>query len=307
MALPSLDDITLPLLQVLNDGKERRVRDAAKALEQVFNLTEEDLRQTVSGGEQKFLNRVWWARTHLVKAGLVMSPKRGHIRITDAGRAILKNPTERLSAKFLAQQSTDFADFFYGSKEKGGGSGPTPVIEPIDDGLTPIERMDQAVGQLRSALRDDLLKQIHTCSPEFFEHLVLNVLVAMGYGGNFQDSGQVVGGPGDKGVDGIINEDRLGLDKIYLQAKRWVEKVSGSEIQKFIGALQMRNARKGVFITTSDFTHSARDAVANLAFAVVLLNGNQLAELMIEYKVGVAVEQSFEVCRMDMDYFGEEE
>lgn len=303
MPLPTLDDIVLPLLEILGDGMEWRVRDASRQLEAKFGLTKEDLREAVSGGMQKFLNRVWWGSSHLFKAGLAERPSRGFLRITPAGRGVLAKHPARLDARTLAELSEEFRNFFYGIADEERPPAAAATREPV--AVSPIEQIEQGVSLLHKELREEILARVLECTPEFFERLVVKVLVAMGYGGNIKDAGQAVGRSGDGGIDGIIKEDRLGLDRIYVQAKRWKENVGSPEVLGFVGALSARHARKGGFITTSDFTASAREAARNLATAVVLINGQHLAELMLEHGVGVSLEHEFKVLRLDQDFFSD--
>jgi restriction system protein len=304
MAIPDYQTLMLPLLRFCADGSDHRIGEAVAHLADEFRLTEDERRTMLPSGLQTIIvNRVGWARTYLVKALLLEVPKRGYVNISARGMDMLNRNPERIDVRFL-EQFQEFREF----RQKRN-----PQIEPQDqadddshDNQTPAEAIDYAYQQLRHDLARELLDQVKACSPEFFERLVVEVLVAMGYGGSRKDAGETVGRSGDGGIDGIIKEDRLGLDVIYIQAKRWQNTVSRPEIQKFVGALQGQRARKGIFITTSDFTKEAVEFARNLESKVILIDGQRLAELMIDYGVGVAKVVSYNIKRVDSDYFVEE-
>lgn len=301
MSIPKYQELMLPLLKLLEEEKERSNREAIEALAAQFKLTPEE-RQTLlpSGQQAVFDNRVGWARTYLKKAGLLESPRRGWLRITELGRSVLQQHPDRIDVAFLMQFPT-FQEFWNrqtAEPPKGGPEG--------EEMATPEERLAETYGLLKKNLASELLKQVVICSPSFFEKLVVRLLVAMGYGGSFEDAARAVGGSGDEGIDGIIKEDPLGLDVVYIQAKRWERPVSRPEMQKFVGALQGHHARKGVFITTSTFTKEAKDYVARVDNKIVLIDGPRLADLMIEYDVGVTTTTIYKLKRVNQDFFTEE-
>lgn len=303
MTIPDFQTIMLPLLNFASDGEEHRFRDAVETLAEYFDLdAKERLELLPSGRYPIFDNRVGWASTYMKKAGLMEGPRRGYLKITSRGLSVLKGQPEALNSKFL-ERYPEFVTF----RTKNGQSKNTqlqPTIEDADE-KTPIEAIEIAYQTVRNNLVTELLQQIKNCSSGFFESLVVEVLVKMGYGGTRKDAGEVLGGSGDEGVDGVINEDRLGLDVIYIQAKRWEGTVSRPEIQKFVGALLGKQARKGVFITTSDFSKQAKDYASAIESSVVLIDGEALAGLLIDYNVGTAIESSYEIKRVDSDYFDE--
>jgi restriction system protein len=304
MAIPDYQTIMLPLLQMAADRQEHSLREATDCLGEHFGLTEEELKELLPSGQSfAFGNRVGWARTYLKKAGLLKSTRRGHFAITDRGQQVAENPPERIDNKFL-DQFQEFIEFRTVRKDDGEPS-PTPVPE-TDSEATPEETLESAYSKLRESLVSELLQTISECSPAFFERLVIDLLVAMGYGGSRREAGQAVGRSGDGGIDGIIKEDRLGLDIIYVQAKRWEANIGRPEIQKFAGALQGQRARKGIFITTSGFSREAEEYAANIDSKIILIGGDQLANFMIDHNVGVSRFASYEVKRIDSDYFVEE-
>lgn len=300
MTIPKYEEIMLPLLELLENTGERSFREAVEAIAQEFKLTREERRMLVPSGHQPvFDNRVSWACTYLRKAGLLESPSRGRLRITKHGRSVLQQKPGRVDVAFLMQFPA-FQEFRARRMRKfprGGRDG--------EETATPEERLADTYEQLRQDLAGELLEQVRACSPSFFEELVVRLLVAMGYGGTFEDAARAVGGSGDEGIDGIIKEDRLGLDVVYIQAKRWAGPVGGAEIQKFVGALQGHHARKGVFITTSSFTKGASDYVARIDNKIVLIDGPRLADLMIEYDVGVSTTTIYKLKKVDSDFFSE--
>ena len=242
----------LPLLEFAGDNKPHSINDAAEALAKRFNLTQEEQDNLLPSGKQEiFRNRVGWARTYLKKSGLIDYSERGIFCITPRGLFVLKNKPEKIDSKFLAQFK-EFQDFIAVHKE---GTKPPPPGK-----ITPKEQIEYAYEQLVDALEEEVLQQLKTVTPKRFEHIVIDLLVAMGYGGNRQDAAKAIGGSGDEGIDGVINEDKLGVSKIYVQAKRWVDNVSQKEIRNFIGSIDIKHADKGVFITTSDFRPDAADA-----------------------------------------------
>jgi len=304
MAIPDFQTLMLPLLSIAADEREHALRDVTEQLAQQFGLSEEE-RQTLlpSGRQTTIANRVGWSRTFMLKAQLLESTRRGYFRITQRGLDLLKQKPQSIDVGVLAQYP-EFNEFRNNRKGETADSEPATVEKGSE--ATPEESLEFAYQRLRNELADELLRTIASCSPAFFERLVVDLLVAMGYGGSRQDAGRAIGKSGDDGIDGIIKEDRLGLDIIYLQAKRWQGVVGRPEIQKFAGALQGHRARKGVFITTSSFTREAEEYVSRIDSKIILLNCQELAQLMIDHNVGVATQDTFVLKRIDTDYFIEE-
>ncbi|MFG7003107.1 restriction endonuclease, partial [Burkholderia pseudomallei] len=251
-------------------------------------------------------NRVGWARTYLKQAGVVESKKRGYFNITERGNALLAQDPHRIDNRTL-DQYPEFATFRQ-KKTDYAQATVTPVSQPgvsapENDGSTPEESFAQAYQRLRANLEAELLDQVKSSTPSFFERLVIDLLVAMGYGGSRQDAGSVIGRSGDGGIDGTIKEDKLGLDVIYVQAKKWEGTVGRPEIQKFAGALQGQRANKGVFITTSAFTREAKEYAGVIASKIILVDGDELVKLMVDHNVGVSTVSTFHVKKVDSDYF----
>jgi restriction system protein len=303
MAIPDYQTLMLPLLKIASDGREHRVRDALEQLASEFELTDAERAELLpSGTAPVFDNRAGWARTYLKQAGLLVSPKRGIFQITDAGRQLLAKTPTRINVTLLDQYPTFVA---FRNRRKDDVEDQTikvPSIPPASD-ETPEDALAAAYKTLRQNLESELLDQVRAASPAFFERLVIDLLVAMGYGGSRQDAGRAIGRSGDEGIDGIIKEDKLGLDTIYVQAKRWEATVGRPEIQKFAGALQGQRATKGVFITTSSFSREAQDFANNISSKIILIDGERLAGLMIDHNVGVAPVGVYELKRVDSDYF----
>lgn len=306
MAIPDYHTCMLPFLHFLGDNKEHSLREAEESLAEYFKLSDAERAELLPSGQQCiFRNRIGWARTYLKKACLVEAPKRGVFKITDRGLKILATNPVRIDGKFL-EQFPEFIEFRDVSKttnetktdSEPAGAGPVATA-------TPEEAIELAFQGLREQLVQELLAVVLNCSPTFFEQLVVDLLVKMGYGGSRRDAGERIGQTGDGGIDGIIKEDRLGLDAIFIQAKRWQGSVGRPEIQKFVGALQGQRARKGVFITTSSYTADAIDYASRIDTKVVLIDGKALSALMIDFDVGVSVSASYVVKRIDSDYFEE--
>lgn len=301
MAIPDYEALMLPLLKIAAtaNGQEIRLSVAADELAAQFKLTDKERTELLpSGGTFKFASRVSWARTYLQKACLLDAPRRGFFRLTPRGASILKQSPVKIDNKLLAQ----FDEFkaFQGKKKVAKQS----EAEPQE---TPIESISSFYEQLREALAFELLDRVKKCSPQFFERLVVHVLLKMGYGGSLKEAGEALGKTGDGGVDGVIREDKLGLDNIYIQAKRWTDKPVGSpDIDQFAGALSKKKASKGIFITTSVFTKDAMVSVRDYTSRIVLIDGPQLAKYMIDYGVGVSVMDVFELKKIDSDFFEEE-
>jgi len=301
MGVPDFQSIMLPLLRLAGDGQEHVLREAIDALSVEFRLTEADRKELLPSGRQvTFNNRVGWARTYLTKAGLIELPKRGHFHITSRGLEALKTNPPKINIAFL-EQYPEFIEFRSRDKKPS----PSGTDEVQTDEQTPEESLESAYQKVRRGMATELLRTIKGCSPEFFERLVVDVLLKMGYGGSLKEAGQAVGRSGDGGIDGIIKEDRLGLDIIYIQAKRWDTNntVGRPEVQKFAGSLQGHRARKGIFITTSDFSKEALDFVSRIDSKIVLIDGQTLVQHMINYSVGVSTIASYEVKKIDSDYF----
>ena len=304
MAIPDYQSIMLPLLKLAGDGEVHRFRRAIDALADHFKLSDEERRDLLpSGAQATFDNRVGWAKTYMMKAGLLESPKRGMFKIADRGKKVLDENPETINVPYL-EQFEEFLEFRRLRHDKKASTDQKPEI--VDSEGTPEELLESAYQTLRDGLAAEILETIKNCSPEFFERLVVDLLVRMGYGGSRREAGKAIGRSGDEGIDGIIKEDRLGLDIIYVQAKRWEGGVSRPEIQKFAGALQGQRARKGIFITTSNFSREAKDYASNIDTKIILIDGQQLVDFMLDHNVGVTTEVVYELKRMDTDYFSEE-
>lgn len=307
MAVPDYQSLILPLLQfVVKKGDETSTSEAVEALAKELGLTDEDLKEMLPSGIQStFFNRVGWASTYMKKAGLLEATRRGFYQITDRGRELLKKQPKIVNVKLLKQ----YPEFLEFQQLKGTRSG-DKVVETkgtLDiSTATPSEALESAYENLRDELADELLGKLKNISPAFFERVVVELLVKMGYGGSRSDAGKAIGRSGDGGIDGIIKEDKLGLDVVYIQAKRWDNNPVGRpDVMQFAGALQAQRANKGIFITTSRFTDDARSYVSQIGSKIVLIDGEQLTSLMIEHDVGVSTVSLYPVKKVDSDYFEE--
>jgi len=301
MGVPDFQSIMLPLLKFASDKKEHSSRESIEYLAQEFDLTEEDRKELLPSGTQAvFDNRVGWARTYLKKAGLLESKKRGYFNITDEGLKVLEENPPKINIDFL-MQFPGYVEFRTGVKKDTSNE-----LESSTEDLTPEETLEYSYQKLRDNIAQELINNVKSCTPEFFEKLVVDLLLNMGYGGSRRDAGEAIGKSGDGGIDGIIKEDKLGLDTIYIQAKRWENTVSRPEIQKFAGALQGQQAKKGVFITTSKFTNGAKTYASIIDSKVVLIDGERLSQLMIDHDIGVSKIKSYDLKKIDTDYFSEE-
>lgn len=310
MPIPDFQSLMLPLLKITGDGNEHSTSEVIEILAQQFELGEIDRNEMLPSGKQrKFDNRVNWAKTYLQKALLLSSTGRSKFRITERGIKVLKDDPLSINVKFL-RQFPEFLAFRTATTDKEGKSnGATYASQEIveETNQTPQEILEISYHSLRQTLAQELLERIKNNSPKFFEGLVVDLLVAMGYGGSRKDAGQAVGQVGDGGIDGIIKEDKLGLDAIYLQAKRWEGTVGGPVVQGFVGALIGKKARKGVLITTSTFSQQAQNYASGIEnLKIILIDGEQLAQLMIDHDVGVTEESRYIVKKVDLDYFGDE-
>lgn len=301
MAIPDYESLMLPVLKLLSDKQEHTIAEINDTLATELNLNPEQVAELLPSGRQRvFYSRVHWARTYLRNAGLVESTGRAKVRITARGLVALKKNPTKIDDEFLTQ----FAEFREFQHKKQKSRSETASDEPKSQ--TPEEMMEAGYQTLRTTLAEDLLERIKKAPPKFFEQLVVDLLVALGYGGSRQDAGQAVGQSRDAGVDGIIKEDRLGLDAVYIQAKRWEAPVGRPTVQAFAGSLEGYRATKGVLITTSKFAQPAIDYVKSIGKRIVLMDGETLAQLMIDYDIGVAQTASYKIKRVDLDYFGEE-
>jgi len=306
MSIPKYDELTWPLLELLKDEESRSTYEAAAALSDRFGLSEEE-RATLlpSGGQTYMLNRTGWAGFHLDRAGLVTRPKRGRWQITPAGLKVLESSRIKLDRSAL-MQFTPFRDYILNRRKIRGREKASPEAEQDSElDAPPEEVIASAFNELRAELKQELLGIVRRMDPVRFERLVLDLLLAMGYGGSREEAARMTKMSNDEGIDGVINEDRLGLNVIYVQAKRWQNTVGRKEIQSFVGALAGQQAHKGVFITTSDFADTARSFVKTIAQKIILIDGERLAELMIQHNIGVSCSHAYEIKRVDSDYFDE--
>jgi restriction system protein len=303
--IPDYQTAMLPTLRSLTSGTVRRAGEVRDEVAREFALSDEELRELVPSGQKTlFSDRVSWALTYMKKAGLLETPKRAHYRITARGKALLAENPGRVDLTVLARYP-EFVEW----KERSDStrsSDKTAVAPVTDSTQTPEESLDSAYSALRKTIEAELLDQVKSMPPAFFEKLVVQLLVAMGYGGSLKDAGQAVGKSGDGGIDGIIKEDKLGLDVIHVQAKRWQGTVGRPEIQSFAGSLDGVKAKKGIFITTSSFSPDARAYVDKIEKRIVLIDGERLATLMFDHSVGVTRVASYDVKRIDTDYFSDE-
>ncbi|ASQ05849.1 restriction endonuclease [Sinorhizobium meliloti] len=308
MMIPDYQSLMLPVLRLAAAG-DTRVADVAERIADDLGLTPEERDELLPSGRQRVLhNRIHWAKFYMSKAGLIASPARGRFVATDRGKALLATAPERIDVALLMREP-EFREFY--RNETGATEQDGAIAKPLDTAsprTTPEEQIDAAHAALLAALRDELLQRILSNSPAFFEQLIVDLLVAMGYGGSHKDAAAQLGRSGDGGVDGIVNEDRLGLDRIYIQAKRYApgNPVGRPDVNGFVGSLVGLGATKGVFVTTSTFSQPARDYVRHLAQRVILIDGQELADLMIEHGVGVRSYRTVEFKRLDEDFFGEE-
>lgn len=307
MAVPDYQSLMLPLLRFAGDKKEETsTGEAVEILAKELNLREEDLKEMLPSGIQfTFVNRIGWASTYMKKAGLLEATRRGYFRITSRGQELLLKQPKVINVKLL-KQYPEFIEFQQLKGTRRGDKVSSPGITPDISAATPSEALENAYENLRDELGDELLARLKKSSPAFFERAVVELLVKMGYGGSRADAGKAIGKSGDGGIDGIIKEDRLGLDVVYIQAKRWENNSVGRpDVMQFAGALQAQKATKGIFITTSRFTDDARNYVSQIGSKVVLIDGEQLTNLMIENDVGVSTISLYPVKKIDTDYFDE--
>lgn len=304
MAIPGYQDTMGPVLRATADGGEHKVKDIVVDLARQFDLTPEDLAMRLPSGTQGvFVNRVHWATTYLKKAGLLEATGRAQVRITSEGRRVLADPPARVDRSFLLRYPS-FVEFAQTKAPKGA-----EVLAPAGSDAveaTPRERIDAAVKELSRDLSDELLRKVKESSPRFFERLVIDLLRAMGYGGSHAEAAALLGRSGDAGLDGVIRQDRLGLEAVYVQAKRWENTVGRPTVQAFAGSLEGARARKGVLLTTATFSPDARAYVRGIEKRIVLIDGPELVSLMVEHNIGVSEEARIEIKRLDNDYFEEE-
>ncbi len=302
MSIPDFQTVMRPLLEAHQDGEERINRELVASLADHFELSDEERREMLPSGRAKlFANRVGWAKTHITKAGLLFSSRRAISQITERGRQALHDHPDGINLAIL--------DKFKEHRDWLGRGRTSDAQKKTAEGTakthTPEEVLENAYLEVRRQIEEELLSQIMASPPDFLEQLVVDLVVAMGYGGSRKDAGEALGRAGDEGIDGIIKEDPLGLDIIYLQAKRWDANVARPEIQKFAGALQGQRARKGIFITTSSFSAGAVEYVSRIETKIILIDGPRLARLMYDHGIGVSTRSTYELRRIDTDYFSE--
>jgi restriction system protein len=306
MPIPDYQTIMLPLLRFVADGNEHTTAQAAELVAQQFTLTDAERAELLpSGGALKLFSRVGWARTYMAKAGLLEAVGRGRFKITSRGTDLLKTRPSKIDVTVL-NRYPEFVEFRERSKPNRSDStnGSEPEITVAQQ--TPQEQLESSYQNLHAQVAEDLLDRIMKASPQFFEKLVVDLLVAMGYGGSRKDAGKAIGRSGDDGIDGIIKEDRLGLDAVYVQAKRWKSTVGRPDVQSFAGSLEGHRARKGVFITTSQFSAEANEYVTRIEKKIILIDGEQLASLCIEFGIGVEPITSYVIHKINADFFEEE-
>jgi restriction system protein len=305
--IPDYGKIMLPLLKQLSDDEIHTNQELIQHISKIFKLTEEEKQEFQPSGWQRVIdNRVGWAKFYLVKAGLVEAPKRGSMKITKLGHEALKKKPDIIDIDFL-MNFEPFREFHTSMQLKGRVKKPKKEEAKVFEALTPEELMNSGFKQIKEKLYSDLLDRLLHVKPEIFERIVLDLLQAMGYGAFRSDAGKVTGKSGDEGIDGEIKEDKLGLDIIRIQAKRWKATIGRPEIMNFVGALDGKKAKKGIFLTTSTFTKDAIDYASNLEKRVILIDGSSLVKYIEEYNVGVSPNYKYEIKRIDTDYFSLDE
>jgi len=306
VAIPDFQSCMRPLLVAVKDQGIHQFQDTIQKVCEYFELTDEERREKLPSGKQTYIkNRLAWARTYMNKAGLTHAPGRGQIQITGRGLQALEECPERVDVKYL-RQYPEFLEFHTAKPNSSKNTDCSVLTEELSDNTDPQERLEEAYAEIQNSLADELLETVKQQSPDFLERLVVQLLKAMGYGGWSEKSGSATQYTADGGIDGVINEDPLGLDTIYLQAKRYTDNSVGRpDIQAFVGALEMKRARKGVFITTSQFSREALEYCQLIEKKVVLIDGRKLAQLMIQYGLGVSIQQTYEVKAVDTDFFNE--
>jgi restriction system protein len=303
MPIPDFQSLMLPIMKSAQDGEEHTARELRHRIGEQFGLTEEERKELLpSGAQAVFTNRIAWARSHLTMARLLEKTGKGRFRITQRGKETMASNPPMINQRFLFQ----FPEY----AEARGRTKTDVAVEPVEhtpaiEVASPQERIELAFRELNHSLTTELRSKLASIDPFRFEQVVLDLLVKMGYGGSKKEAAQVTQRTADEGIDGLINEDRLGLEVIYIQAKRWKHKVGRPEIQSFVGAIAGKKAGKGIFITTSDFHDNAREYAMSLHQKLVLIDGRRLAELMIEHNIGVAPEQPYIIKKIDSDYFEE--
>ncbi|MEO9273626.1 restriction endonuclease [Marinomonas sp. 5E14-1] len=305
--IPSYQDCMRPFLEVAHqaNGTEVKFRDVINQLADQFGLTEAEREQTLPSGKQPiFDNRVGWAKTYLTKAGLLESTRRAHFLITARGVAALQDTNTKINSEYL-KQFDEFVSFTQKTNDANTQSIDAQVDNESEKDITPDEALRAAYKKINDALAQDILDRTRKVTPAFFEDLLIELLVAMGYGGTGEGAAHALGKTGDNGVDGVIDQDPLGVDQIYIQAKRYAQgnNVSAGDIRDFFGALNLKKAHKGIFITTSDFTSSAIETAQNLGTRIVLINGTELAKLMLQYNIGCRNEQTLHIKKIDEEFF----
>jgi restriction system protein len=306
MAIPDYQTLMLPVLKTAADGSEHRIRDVIESLADEFRLTEDERRQLLPSGRQTtFDNRVHWARGYLVQAKLLEATQRGRFKITDRGQEALRAKPRQIDNAFL-QQYPEFIEF----RRRTPGSTEMPLagsVEIAANAATPDELLRSTMKQIEEALKKDLLDRVIASPPAFFEKLIVTLLLSMGYGGSREEAGQVIGRSGDGGIDGVIDQDRLGLDRVYIQAKKYApgNAVSEPEIRAFSGSLGAAKANKGVFVTTSYFTQPAQAFAERHPFRIVLIDGEELSGLMLRHNVGARIDETLYLKKLDEDFFSE--
>lgn len=303
--IPNYQQFMRPFLEVANaaDGNEVKLRDVINQLAEQFNLSDEEKSETLPSGRQSILdNRVGWARTYLTKAGLLEATRRAHFVITPRGKEALSENVD-INNKYL-KKFDEFIAFKQKSNDDIEAESESNLLEQ-ENISTPDEILRAAYKKVNEALAQDILERTRKVTPDFFEYLLIELLIAMGYGGAGEGAAHALGKTGDNGVDGVIDQDPLGVDQIYIQAKRYAEgnNVGAGDIRDFFGALNLKRAQKGIFITTSDFTSSAQDTANNLGMRIVLINGKELAKLMLRYNIGSRDEDVLHIKKIDEDFF----
>jgi len=298
MTIPDYQSIMLPLLEFAGDGKEHSRHEAIEHVSRIFGLSEEEKNNLLPSGTKPIINnRVGWAKTYLKKAGLLEYPRRGYLKITDLGLKVLEEKPKKIDNRYLKRfpEFLEFKKVIVTKKE----------YLKREEEKTPLELIEDGYQQIQEALGHDLLEYIMKSPPAFFERIVIELLVRMGYGGSLKDAGKAIGHIGDEGIDGVIKEDKLGLDNIYVQAKRWTRSVGSPELNAFVGALHGKKSKKGIFITTSSFTEKAINYVNSIETKVALIDGETLVQLMMDHELGVITRDTYKIKELDTDYFEE--